>query len=252
MEISKKIPWTFWNKKIDISIFQVPKNNKIVINIHWLYGSKTSSGKYLDFAKKLQENKIANVVLFQSSRFDLENDENLSKYENKMKKFVWKTFFQELLDAKIVLEEILKNSEKYFWIKKEKLEITLNWNSLWGTLTFFLASEFSEIKNISNVWTWLRKQKWETPVIDTFPDLEIYKEKIQNFKWNFLLHQAGNDDIFSSESYEEFFKLAKNTNQKEKIFYAWVDHSFKKLNWEKSEKPYQKVYENVVKYFFGK
>lgn len=67
----------------------------------------------------------------------------------------------------------------------------------------------------------------------------------------FLLHQAGNDDIFSKESYEEFFNLTENTNRKEKIFYPWTDHWFKKENWEKSEKPYNQVYENFVKHFFS-
>lgn len=249
MEIKKILNWTFGNKEIDLSIFTVTWNKNVIINIHWLFWSKTSSWKYLNFAKNLYENKQANVVLFATSRKNLNYDEKISEYENKIKKFEGKNFEDELEDTCIVVQDILENSEKYFNIKKEDLEITINWNSLWWTLAFFLAFKFKEIKNISTIWTWLRKNREDLPILSNFPILKEYKEKIENFKWKLLMNQAWNDKVFSKESYEEFFNLASNTISKEKIIYEGYDHSFKKIFWEENDLAYKTYLKNFVKFF---
>lgn len=245
MQIQKIIPWTFWNKKIKINIFPNTWNKKVIINISWLYGWENTPQKYKNFSEKILENNLANFVVFKSSRLDLDFDENISKFENKKKKFDWKTFENELKDAENVIFEILENSEKYFQIKKENLEITLIWNSLWWAISFFLASKFTQIKNISTVWTGLRKEKWEWSILQSFPDLEIYKEKIENFSGSFLQNIAENDEIFSKNSYDEFFNLAKNCKIKKQIIYPWVNHSFKKYFGEKSEKPLLELFSNL-------
>lgn len=247
-KIEKKIIWSFW--EIDLEVFQNFWNNKIIFNIHWVFWSKNDPWQRL-FAEKIWENNFANVVLFSSSRKDFDYDENISKEENRKIKFSWKTFWDELEDAKIVFKNILENSEKYFWVKKENLEFFVNGNSLGWTLAFFLSEIFPQIKNISTVGTWLRKQKWNFPILDTFPEIEEYKKVLKNFSGKYLMHEAWNDEKFSKESYDEFFKIIW-ASKKEKIFYPWVNHPFSEKNWEKSKKPFLEVFENFVKYFFNK
>jgi hypothetical protein len=144
----EEIEWDFWDKRIKIEYFPVEHNNKVLINIHWTYWSMYSwSGKYLELAQNVQSNELANVVLFESSRKNIKAKEDLWYYENKQRNFIWKTFEQELNDARRVLSHILKNVPN-----PEDIEITINWNSLWWILGLILAKEFPQIKNISTVW----------------------------------------------------------------------------------------------------
>lgn len=246
-KIEKILKWTFWEKEIKVDIYQNFWNKNLVLNIHWVYSSKNDKVQKR-FAEKIWKNNDANIILFSSSRKNIDFDKNLTEKENLLKKFCWKTFLEELKDSKIVLKDILENSKKYFWVEKKDLNIIINWNSLWGTIAFFLAFEFPEIKNISTVWTWFRKQKWETPIIDTFPLLEEYKKVLRNFSWKYLLNESGNDNKFSTESFSEFFENIQ-AKEKKRIFYPWVNHPFSELFWENSEKPYDEVYKNFVNYF---
>ena len=113
--LNKKVhlEWSYWDKDISVSHFPVLWNNKVVINIHWTYGSGTgSNNKYLNFSEQLQKNEIASSVMYKSSRVEMEDDETLWRYENKQRKFVWKTFSDELEDARRVLADTIQNSEK--------------------------------------------------------------------------------------------------------------------------------------------
>lgn len=245
-KIEKNLVWTFWEKIIEMEIFKA-KSKKIILNIHWVFGSKNDFWQR-NFAENISKKNKANVVLFTSSRRKEIYDENLTKQENREKIFSGKSFYDEVEDAKIVLKNILKNSEKYFWEKKEDLEIFLNGNSLWWSISFYLAKDFPFLKNISTVWTWLRKQKSEVPILDTFPDLDEYSQVLKNFSGKYLMNEAWNDEKFTKESYKEFFEIIWS-KQKEKIFYSWVNHTFLELNAEKSEKPFLEVSENFVKFF---
>lgn len=246
-KISKKITWTFWEKIIELDIYQVKWNKNLILNIHWVYSSKDDI-LHKNFAEKISKNNLANIVLFSSSRKNLpETWEKTDKFRN----FIWKSFSEELEDSEIVLKNILENSLKYFWTEKENLNIFLNWNSLWWTIAFFLAYKFPFLKNISTVWTWLRKQKWETPIIDSFPIFEEYQKILKNFSGKYLMHEWTKDEKFSHESFSELFENIQ-TKDKKRIIYDWVNHPFSKIFWETSEKPYNEVFENFVKYFWLK
>jgi hypothetical protein len=175
---SHMIEWTYWDKEIKINTFPVKWNKNVLINIHGTFWSlKWWNNKYLNFASKLQENSISNVVLYESSRKDLPIDNKITdRYKQKQAKFVWKTFLDELEDARRVIIDSIKNSEEVYWVNSEELEITLNWNSLGWILAFYLASEFPQVKNISTVWTWLRLDIKDVPILDTFPDIAELEE----------------------------------------------------------------------------
>ena len=244
-KIEFNLKWSFWEKEIKGVFYLVPWNKKVVVNIHWLYWSrKWTDDKYIKFVEKFQDKWISSSLFYSSSRLNVENDDSLWKFENKQKKFFWKTFGNELDDAKIVLNYILKNSVDFLWIKQEDLEITLNWNSLWWMISFYLAEEFSQVKNISTVWTWAWLDLGQIPIIDTLPQTEIFLEKVSDFEWNFLMNEAWLDDIFTKEAYNKLFEASLKAN-KSRILFDWVDHSFKLLNWEKSVLPYEKIFKNV-------
>lgn len=245
LEQKTHLEWSYWDKVIAVSHFPVPWNNKVVINIHGTYGSGTwSNNKYLNFSEHLQQDEIANSVMYKSSRVEMEDDANLWKYENKQRKFVGKTFSDELEDARRVLVDTMKNSQMRFWVSPEELEITLNGNSLGGIIAFYLASEFPQVKNISTVGTGFRKEKTSTPILDTFPEADELSEKLKGFSWKFMMHYGSEDNVFTPDSFRELYEGATSA-EKSFIHLIWVDHGFWKVGWEASPKPYEEIYSSV-------
>ena len=240
-----QIEWVYWDKIIKINTFKVQNNNKIVINIHGTFWSlKGWNNKYLNFAQNLQNDEVANVVLYESSRKNIEIDLSIpDRYKQKQAKFIWKTFTDELEDAKNVLKDTIKNSKELFWIDSQNLEITLNWNSLWWILAFYLACEFPQVKNIVSVWTWLRLDIKDVPILDTFPDITELKQKLESFKWKYVSYFWTQDDVFTRQSFFDLINLVwseqKNKSQVEMI---WVDHTFWKIWGEESYLPYNSIF----------
>ena len=209
------IEWIYWGKEIKINTFPVNWSKNVVINIHGTFWSlKWWNDKYLNFATKLQEENISNVVLYASSRKDVKIDSSITDiYKQKQAKFIWKTFSHELEDSRRVIVDTINNSKELFWVEPKDLEITLNWNSLWGIIAFYLASEFPQVKNISTVWTGLRLEIKDVPILDTFPNIEELEEKLKSFNWNFLMNYWSEDDVFTSEAFSDFYQKAW-TNKK--------------------------------------
>ncbi len=243
---SHMIEWIYWDKEVKINTFPVKWNKNVLINIHGTFWSlKWWNNKYLDFASKLQENSISNVVLYESSRKDLPIDDKITdRYKQKQAKFVWKTFLDELEDARRVIIDSIKNSEEVYWVNSEELEITLNWNSLGWILAFYLASEFPQVKNISTVWTWLRLDIKDVPILDTFPDITELDEKLELFKWKFLMNYWNEDDVFTSDAFSDLYKKVWS-EEKSFVHLLWVDHTFWKVWWEMSKKPYEEIFNNI-------
>ncbi len=240
------IEWIYWDKEIKISSFPCENNDNIVINIHGTFWSLTgSNNKYLNFAENLQQNQLTWSVLYASSRKDWEIDTTVTdRYKQKQARFLWKTFHDELEDARRVVMWVIENASKNFGIQREKLKITLNGNSLWGILAFYLASEFPEIKNISTVWTWLRLEIKDVPILNTFPDASEIIQKLQGFRWKFLMQYWDKDDVFTPEAFESFYKNV-GTQEKSFLHMLWVDHTFWKVSWETSSTPYKQVFESL-------
>lgn len=239
------IEWVYWDKEIKINTFRVENNPNIVINIHGTFWSlKWWNDKYLKFAESLQEDKISNTVLYASSRINADIDPNITdRYKQKQARFIGKTFSMELEDARRVIKDTIENSEKLFWIKKWDLKITLNWNSLGWILAFYLASEFTQVKNIVSVWTWLRLDIKDVPILDTFPDISELWAKISNFKWKYLMYYGSLDDVFTEQSFFDLIDLVWSSKEnKSSMFLIWVDHTFWKILWEESELAYKKVF----------
>jgi len=240
------IEWTYWDKEIKINTFPVSWNKHVVINIHGTFWSlKWWNNKYLNFATKLQKENISNVVLYASSRKDIEIDTSIiDRYKQKQAKFIWKTFSDELEDSRRVVFDIIKNSKELFWVESKDLEITLNWNSLWGIIAFYLALEFPQVKNISTVWTWLRLDIKDIPILDTFPNIEELEEKLKSFNWNFLMNYWSEDDVFTPEAFSDLYQNVWTT-KKSFVQLIWVDHTFGKVWWELSVLPYQEIFSNL-------
>lgn len=240
-----QIEWSYWDKEIQISSFNVPKNNNIVINIHGTFWSMNWwNNKYLNFAQSLQSENVANVILYESSRVNIENNTNESdRYKQKQAKFIWKTFTDELEDAIRVIQNTINRSKELFWIDKNELEITLNWNSLWWILAFYLAKEFPQVKTIVSVWTWLRLEIKDVPILDTFPDIAELKQKLKSFKWKYVSYFWTEDDVFTRQSFVDLINLVwSNDSNKSEIKMIWVDHTFWKIWWEVSDLPYKQVF----------
>ncbi len=245
-----QIEWVFGDKMLDTNIYLAQNSNKIIINIHGLYGHKNGSDqKFLWFAEHFSNNNLAHTILYSSSRKNIANNPELSDYENKFLKFFWKNFDDEVSDAKRIIEFCLENSEKIFHQKPENLEFFVNGNSLGGTIAFFLAKDFAQIRGISSVGGALRREKWNTPIINTYPDASEIIENLSCFCGKFLLHEAGEDVIFDKEHYNDFYKNISHAQEKSRIYYDWVVHNFGKIFGEKSKKPYQEVIKNFEKYF---
>lgn len=240
-----QIEWSYWDKEIQISSFNVPKNNNIVINIHGTFWSMNWwNNKYLNFAQSLQSENVANVILYESSRVNIKNNTNESdRYKQKQAKFIWKTFTDELEDARRVIQDTINRSKELFWIDKNELEITLNWNSLWWILAFYLAKEFPQVKTIVSVWTWLRLEIKDVPILDTFPNIDELKEVLQAYNGKYVSYYWTEDDVFTKQSFFDLINLVWiEQKDKSQIEMIWVDHTFWKVAWEDSSLPYKQVF----------
>lgn len=240
-----QIEWSYWDKVIKISSFSVPKNNNIVINIHGTFWSMNGwNNKYLNFAQSLQSENIANVILYESSRVNAENNTTESdRYKQKQAKFIWKTFTDELEDARRVIQDIINKSKELFWIDENELEITLNWNSLWWILSFYLTKEFPQIKTIVSVWTWLRLEIKDVPILDTFPNINELKEILQSYHGRYVSYYWTEDDVFTKQSFFDLINLVwSKEEEKSQIEMVWVDHTFWKIKWVESSLPYKQIF----------
>lgn len=240
----------YWNKEIIVDIYSIEQKNKLVINVHWTYWSKNgSNNKYKNFAISLQNSHIANVILYQSSRLDVPNLEytkgSTDKFVQKQWLFVGKTINDEIEELKTVIDYAINNSKELFRIEWNELEITLNWNSLWWMLSFIVASNYPQIKNIVTVWTWISLEYKDIPILCELPSPNFLKNKIQEFLWKTMFCRWTDDALFDEKSFEEFANCKEENKQVIKL--QWVDHSFWKLNWELSTIPYEKVFWKVSK-----
>ncbi len=245
LEQKVHLEWSYWDKVISVSHFPVLWNSKVVINIHWTYGSGTgSNNKYLNFSEQLQQDEVANSVMYKSSRVEMQDDESLWRYENKQRKFIWKIFSDELEDARRVVVDTITHSQDRFWVSSEELEITLNGNSLGGIIAFYLANEFPQVKNISTVGTGFRKEQINIPILDTFPESEKLSEQLKGFKWKFMMHYGSEDKTFTPDSFRKLYEGVASA-EKSFIHLIGVDHGFWKVGWEVSSKPYENIYSSV-------
>ncbi len=242
--IKRTLDWSFWNKKINMEFYPLEWSSRIIINIHgtywWMYWW---NNKYKTLAEDLQNKGVWNVVIFETSRKWIEKDWS---YEKKVEDFDWKTFDNELSDCKQVIQYLLDNSLELFWMSADKLEITINWNSLWWILALALAYEFPQIKNISTVGTgMLTKDKEYLPFLEGYPENDTIKNWVSTYNWNFLLQYWTQDSLFKKEDFQELKSELKSAQKVWIIKMIWVDHTFKYVNWEISEVPYKQVEANL-------
>lgn len=235
---------SFWDKQIDYCVYPVERNKKVLINIHGTFWNKSgTNGKYETFAENLQKGGISTVI-YGSSR-NSKIDENIDdNYERKKASFEGKTFEHELTDAREALKYTIENSEKFLWVAPEELEITLNGNSLWGILAFYLAKDFPQVKSISTVGTGLRLKKSDAPILSSLPNTHELRKIISIFSGRYTMHQAWEDEVFSSETYDELYNEV-NSTEKNRVQYTGVNHSFRKIKDTNSTKPYEKVLERT-------
>lgn len=242
--IKETLDWSFWNKKINIEVYPLEWSNKVIINIHGTYwGMYWWNNKYKNLAEDLQNNGVWNVVIFETSRKWIEKDWS---YEKKVEDFEWKTFDNELSDCKNVIQYILDNSLELFWVNSDKLEITINGNSLWWILALALAHDFPQIKNISTVWTgMLTKDKKNLPLLEEYPENDTIKNWVSSYNGNLLLQYWTQDSLFKKEDFQELKSELKSAKKVWIIKMVWVDHTFKYINWEISNVPYKQVETNI-------
>lgn len=245
----QSIEGSFNGHSMNIELFPVAGSKKLFINLHGTFWARRgSTGKYGNLANEIQEAWLANVMLYDTSRDWSKVAEYPANYEEKQAPFVGKTFDQELEDARRAIQYALDNSKHMLWVSSDELEITLHGNSLGGSLSFFLASEFPQVKNIITVGTWLRSQKWDVPVLDTFPDKEIVIEKLGKFQWNYYMAYGTKDEVYSQEAFDEFYKNIKNASSKWFGKFIGVDHNFSKKDGMKNDEAFSQIIANAKKF----
>lgn len=236
---------SFWDKKIDCSVYPKMGSKKVVVNIHGTFWNKSgTNGKYENFAEELQDAEVSSILYGSSRKSEI--DWSISdNYERKKASFEGKTFEDELADAREILRHTIENSDKLLWVPSQELEITLNGNSLWGILAFYLAREFPQIRAISSVGTGLRLEKSDVPILSSLPDSDELQKVVSEFSGKYTMHEALNDRTFSFEAYDELYNTLSTTN-KNRIKYTGVNHSFRKVWDTESTTPYEKVLERLM------
>lgn len=241
-----EIEGSFGNKKIPVHIFKASNSSNILINIHGTYGDMYSgSQKYLRFAKAISESSVANVILYQSSRYSSSN-KKLS-YEEKQSLFKGKTFQDEMDDLLYVIKHITTNKNSLF--DNDVTGLHLNGNSLGGILAF-LASTYYNVSSINTVGTGVRLVPKDIPILSTYPDLELIKSVLSKFSGRFLMNYGTHDNVFDQGSFDYLYSHVTNA-EKRFIKYVGVDHTFKLLYNEFSLAPYNNITENCKKLING-
>lgn len=233
-----KIPGNFNNNPIEMMVFEAEDSQKIILNIHCLYGSLRGSGdKQVRMAEKLANQNLASVVLYGSSRNS--GFWMLPKGMQKMMEFRWKTFSDELADAKSILWEVEKKFGK-------NIDIIIVGHSLGGMLAFYLAEEFANISAIITVGMGLRSERVNKPILSTFPSEEEIVQKLEKFSGKYLMCSDSEDEIFSEEKFQKFYEKV-GTKEKVREHFIGVEHNFNKLFGERSDKPFDAVISSIEK-----
>lgn len=239
------IEWAFNKQALNIEVFPVTGNPKVLVNLHGTFGSRRGgSGKYLELAEAIQSENLASTVLYDSSRDWSQVKEGEMSYDEKQSPFVGKTFEQELGDARITLEYIIQNSKSTLWVDPNNLEITLHGNSLGWVLAFYLANEYPQVKNIITIGTGLRSEKWVVPILDTFPEKETILEQLWAFKGKYYMSYGTKDTTFNQESFNEWYDAISSAD---KGFWRFigVDHGFWAVDWTQNNEVFQQVITNA-------
>ncbi len=236
---------TFGTKTLAIETFQAPSSSNLVINVHGAYGSIYSSGdKYLKFARKLQAQNIANVVLYESSRLLQQNaDIQKMSFDERRHSFQGKIFEDELGDLKEVIGYVLNKSEQLFKCKKIS-KLVINGNSLGGILAIALGDYLPEGTIVNTVGTGLFNKDENQKIFTLMPPKEKVLEVASRFHNTINLFYGTQDDLFTPESFAAMVAAVKSKD-KQVFKCAGVDHTFALLDGKPSDLPYEKVIEAI-------
>lgn len=111
--IRSSIAGAFRNEPILTEYYEVADSNRLVVNLHGTFGNMHgSTGKYGELAKEVAVHKIANTLIYSSSR-DWEKSGQLdNSYASKIETFRGKTFADELEDARRVVRDGIDRAKK--------------------------------------------------------------------------------------------------------------------------------------------
>lgn len=244
-----ELPGSFKNQNVKVERLSVPGSNRVFVNLHGTYGiMHGNSGKYGELARTVAEGKLANAVVYSTSRDWEMTEKSDGSYEARMESFRGKTFEDELADARAVIADLVANSQRDFGVPAEELEITLHGNSLGGIIAFYLAAEFPQVKAIATVGTGLRLAATDVPILSTFPAAEEVRAKLAAFKGKYLMQYGTEDDVFSQEAFQDLYSSVTGAEEKSSLCYVGVDHPFKSVDGEKSSEVFAKVIEQATEY----
>lgn len=244
-----ELPGSFKNQSVQVERLAVLGSHRVFVNLHGTYGiMHGNSGKYGELARRVADEKLANAVVYSTSRDWEMSEKSDGSYEARMESFRGKTFNDELADARTVIADLVTNSQRDFGVPADKLEITLHGNSLGGIIAFYLASEFPQVKAIATVGTGLRLATTDAPILSTFPAAEEVRAKLAAFKGKYLMQYGTEDDVFGQDAFQDLYSSVTGAEEKSSICYAGVDHPFKSVDGEKAPEVFAKVIEQATEY----
>lgn len=222
------------------------KNNKIVVNVHGVYGMSGDPGsKSKLLGSRIIEKNIANVVQFSSSRdWTIFQD---GVWDKQIESFKTKTFQQEADDLRDTIDLILDQSESLFGIKKEDVKLYIVANSIGGTVISTLKDKFKHIDKIVVCGSGTGSSSSTKPILSTCPPEKEILKSTTTFKGDVLLIQGSKDDVVPLEAQDKLLKSYKKAKTT-KVIIDGANHNFSKINGKDKRLAYKLYIDFVLKF----
>ena len=222
------------------------KTNKVVINVHGVYGMSGDPGsKSKLLGSKIIEKNIANVVQFSASRvWSIFQD---GVWDKQIESFKNKTFKQEADDLRDTIDLIVDQSEPLFGIKKEDLKLYIVANSTGGTIISTLKDKFKYIDKIVLCGSGTGSSSSTKPILSTCPPEKEILKSTATFKGDVLLIQGSKDDVVPIEAQDKLLKSYKKAKTT-KIIIEGANHNFSKINGKDKRLAYKLYIDFVLKF----
>lgn len=223
---SGTIPGSAGKKKIYYKFLRFePESTHFFIFFHGSFSSSYFGEKNDIIARKIIENGLGNVLLYETSR-QVYSFETKLPFEEYKKAFGPKTYREELEDVKSIFSFFNQTMVK----DRSRSRFHFVGSSLGGTQCSYLLPEYGHM--VSDVFLLGSGITTKTKG-STYPGYPAKEEILKNYhdySGAVYLVQGSEDTVVSKEEAMELLDHAGKSRVKMNIIMEGVDHSFRKLN----------------------
>ncbi len=235
---------SFGKRKIYYRYLKSKKNNiDYYVFFHGVFGSSLKD-RYVKIAKRITEENIGNVFLFESSRKEYTFEKKTENFEDYVKTFAGKTFKDELSDVleifNFFLERIVNN--------RSEARLHFVGFSLGGTLLSFLIPKYGHmIKNIYLFGSGITTKGYNKPILSSYPKKEDILSNFSCYQGNVYLIQGTKDNVVPRNEARKIISQAKKAFFRSLFIVRGADHRFLFIDGEPQEAYFNELILNILR-----